>query len=226
MLSDSLPQPDESRQYPAQHFEQDPYKQQNFHHFQNAPYMPPDQYVNINQGDGYNPAGLSILSEIKDLEYRLDHGRYRCYRIWLYTLSFLSAIELIFAVISFSFVWDPVGFITSVITNCWMIVQCSYEVKAMKMKDIEMAYKAIWLMGMYALVNLAFILLTSIWYYNYYEKDNGAYEAIVILFLLWSYCIFLVVHFGITVFGAVRVHRILTKRRMLQRELEGGRYFI
>lgn len=213
----------DSRQYPYYPPPQDSSSIPQSSNFGQPNYIPPDQYMyqGVNQNVYTSPFGFQILSEVKNLEDRLDHGGYQCYRIWLVCLSFFAVLELIFSVISFSFVWDPMGFFTGVIVSSWMIYQCACELEAIRERSQEKAYRALKLMVGYAIVNMLSITLGAIWYFHHYEKDHGTISAIFVFGLICTYLVFLVLHFGIIVLGAAKVHNVLRKRKTLLRELEG-----
>jgi len=197
-------------------------------HLNVAGYLPPNQYVPAKDATTYDQSGVNALMAIRDLEYKLEHGKFRWYRYWINLLMVCAIFNFISAIVCAAIEWHGSGFFTQAVISAWMITQCKLEKDAIKQKDVSKAYRALALMCGYAVINIISIALTATMYFTTYKHESYVYGAVYLLVLLWVYFIFLCVHFGITVFGAAKVHKILSERHLLQNQLaaHGNEYAI
>jgi hypothetical protein len=211
----------ENTAYPLKHIPE-------HEHLNVAGYLPPNQYVPARDATTYDQSGVNALMAIRDLEYRLEHGKFRWYRYWINLLMVCAVFNFISAIVCAIIEWHGSGFFTQAIISGWMICQCKLERDAIKEKDVSKAYRALALMCGYSVINVISIALTASLYFTDYKHNSAVYGAIYLFVLLWVYFIFLCVHFGITVFGAAKVHKILSERHYLQKKLEayGNQYAI
>lgn len=212
----------ENTTYPSKHTPE-------HQHLNVAGYLPPNEYVTPpKDATTYDQSGVNALMTIRDLEYRLEHGKFRWYRYWINFLMVCAIFNFISAIVCASIEWHGSGFFSQAVISAWMICQCKLERDAIKQKDVSKAYRALALMCGYAVINVLSITLAATMYYTEYKHDSYVYGAVYLFVLLWVYFVFLCVHFGITVFGAAKVHKILSERHVLQNKLAvyGNQYAI
>jgi len=174
------------------------------------------QYGKISPKSSSPQTQVSLITEIRDIERRLDSGWYRFYLFWQYLLIIFAVLDFIQATLYIVTGMESWVFLSSYVVSFYMLYQCSLEVQAIQHRNSFKANKGVILMSIYVVINtltiLGFALLLVSFLKTKSDSDDDNTLEYYIILLLSGYSTLLLVHLCITLFGAIKVRKILRRR--------------
>jgi len=179
------------------------------------------QYGRISPKASGPEGQTSLITEIREIERRLDSGWYRFYLFWQYHLIIFAVLDLIQCTLYIVTGRHNVVYFSSYIIGFYMLYQCSLEIQAIQHRNSFKANKVVILMSVYVVINALTVtgfvwLLVDFLANNTGTNDDKLLEAYILL-LLSGYSVLLSLHLCITLFGAIKVRKILRRRDELLR---------
>ena len=163
---------------------------------------------------------IMMSYKINELDNRLDHGYYRFYLVWLYIVVVASIIQLV-PVIYFALSRGvSLAFFTCLACSSVIAGICATEIKAIKERSLAKTENILKLMILYIVINFTAIALNAEFYQwkNYrVGSEPGWLQQTDKVTRFWGYyCTLLGIHIGVTLIGAIKVHRVLKRINALQ----------
>jgi len=174
------------------------------------------QYGRISPESSGPQTQVSLITEIRDIERRLDSGWYKFYLFWQYLLIIFAVLNFIQATLYIVTGTESWVFLSSYVVSFYMLYQCSMEIQAIQHRNSFKANKGVILMSIYVVINaltiLGFSLLLASFLKTKTDSDDDNLLEYYMILLLSGYSTLLLVHVCITLFGAIKVRKTLRRR--------------
>jgi len=174
------------------------------------------QYGRISPESSGPQTQVSLITEIRDIERRLDSGWYKFYLFWQYLLIIFAVLNFIQATLYIVTGMESWVFLSSYVVSFYMLYQCSMEIQAIQHRNSFKANKGVILMSIYVVINaltiLGFSLLLASFLKTKTDSDDDNLLEYYMILLLSGYSTLLLVHVCITLFGAIKVRKTLRRR--------------